>query len=44
MLYNGCLCVEGSSYGLVVRVGDETTLGRIARLTMATKAEEETGL
>lgn len=30
ILYNGCLCVEGASVGIVIRIGDYTALGKIA--------------
>ena len=33
IIFNGCLCLEGSAMGVVIRTGDETFLGLVAQQT-----------
>jgi sodium/potassium-transporting ATPase subunit alpha len=33
IIFNGCLCLEGSATGVVIRTGDETFLGLVAQQT-----------
>ena len=40
IIFNGCLCLEGSAKGIVIKSGDETFLGIIAQQTAQIKHEE----
>ena len=40
IVFNGCLCLEGSAKGIVIKSGDETFLGIIAQQTAQIKHEE----
>jgi sodium/potassium-transporting ATPase subunit alpha len=40
--FNGSLCFDGMAIGLVVRTGDATAIGTIARLASDTKLQEST--
>ncbi len=33
IIFNGCLCLEGSAFGVVIKTGDETFLGLVAQQT-----------
>jgi sodium/potassium-transporting ATPase subunit alpha len=33
IIFNGCLCLEGSALGVVIKTGDETFLGLVAQQT-----------
>ena len=36
----GTMCTDGSGKGIVIRIGDDTVIGRIATLSTSTKAKE----
>ena len=36
----GTMCTDGSGKGIVIRIGDDTVIGRIATLTTSTRAKE----
>ncbi|VIO94952.1 haloacid dehalogenase-like hydrolase family protein [Brugia malayi] len=36
---NGCLCTNGTGYGVAIRTGDRTIIGKIARVTSKQKGE-----
>ncbi|EJW76915.1 hypothetical protein WUBG_12177, partial [Wuchereria bancrofti] len=36
---NGCLCTSGTGYGIAIRTGDRTIIGKIARVTSKQKGE-----
>lgn len=36
----GTMCTDGSGKGIVIRIGDDTVIGRIATLTTSTTAKE----
>ncbi|KXS21130.1 hypothetical protein M427DRAFT_93562 [Gonapodya prolifera JEL478] len=40
LVFNGTLCVNGDGYGIVVRTGDNTVIGQIAKLTTTEKKNE----
>ena len=40
LIFNGCQAIEGSAIGVVVKTGDNTFLGLVARQTTQTKGEE----
>ncbi|KAJ3342831.1 hypothetical protein HDU93_000961 [Gonapodya sp. JEL0774] len=40
LVFNGTLCVNGDGFGIVVRTGDNTVIGQIAKLTTTEKKNE----
>ena len=40
IVFNGCLCLEGSAYGVAIKIGDNTYLGIIAQQTAQIESVE----
>ena len=42
VVFNSSMCVEGEGFGIVIRTGDDTLIGQIAKLTTSTTTQQTT--